>query len=381
VTNTEVMASDNKSATPLKVLHVVAPGDFGGLEQVVLQLAAGRSARGMPTEVFILVTEGSRTPTLVEMLNAAGVRATVRQFAHRAYREERKAIQTAAEEFGADVVHTHGYHPDVLVGTLARSMRTGRVSTAHGVTGGNFKNRIFEWLQRRAWRSFDVVVAVSGPLQAKLVRSGVPATVVALCPNAWSGTAALDRASARERLRLPPSGRYVGWVGRLSREKGADVMIRAMAHVSPEINLVMIGDGPEREVLKQLANELNVSSRVTWAGQVQGAGQCMAAFDAFALSSRTEGTPMVLFEAMAAGVPIVATAVGGVPDVVSTAEAILVRSEAPAELASGIDRLFKAAADAATRVEAARRRLDERYALAPWLGRYEEFYGRAAHAP
>ena len=381
MTNTEVMASDNKSATPLKVLHVVAPGDFGGLEQVVLQLAAGRSARGMPTEVFILVTEGSRTPTLVEMLNAAGVRATVRQFAHRAYREERKAIQTAAEEFGADVVHTHGYHPDVLVGTLARSMRTGRVSTAHGVTGGNFKNRIFEWLQRRAWRSFDVVVAVSGPLQAKLVRSGVPATVVALCPNAWSGTAALDRASARERLRLPPSGRYVGWVGRLSREKGADVMIRAMAHVSPEINLVMIGDGPEREVLKQLANELNVSSRVTWAGQVQGAGQCMAAFDAFALSSRTEGTPMVLFEAMAAGVPIVATAVGGVPDVVSTAEAILVRSEAPAELASGIDRLFKAAADAATRVEAARRRLDERYALAPWLGRYEEFYGRAAHAP
>ena len=378
MTNTEVMASDNKSATPPRVLHVVAPGDFGGLEQVVLQLAAGRSARGMPTEVFILVTEGSRTPTLVEMLNTAGVRATVRQFAHRAYREERKAVQAAAEAFGADVVHTHGYHPDVLAGTLARSMRAGRVSTAHGVTGGNLKNRIFEWLQRRAWRNFDVVVAVAGPLKDRLVRSGVPAAVVALCPNAWSGTAALDRASARERLRLPPSGRYIGWVGRLSREKGADVMVSAMAHLSPEIGLVMIGDGPEREALQQLATELNVASRITWAGQVQGAGQCMAAFDAFALSSRTEGTPMVLFEAMAARVPIVATAVGGVPDVVSAAEAILVKSESPEELAAAIEQLFSAAPAAAARAAAARRRLDERYALAPWLDRYEEFYARAS---
>ncbi len=360
------------------MLHVVAPGDFGGLEQVVLQLAAGRSARGMPTEVFILVTEGSRTPTLVEMLGAAGVHANVRQFAHRAYREERTAVQAAVEAFGADVVHTHGYHPDVLVGTLARAMRRGLVSTAHGVTGGNLKNRIFEWLQRRSWRSFDVVVAVSAPLQARLVRSGVPAAVVALCPNAWSGAAALDLASARERLQVPPSGKYVGWVGRLSREKGADVMVRAMAHASPEIGLVMIGDGPERDALKQLANELSVASRITWAGQVQGAGQCMAAFDAFALSSRTEGTPMVLFEAMAARVPIVATAVGGVPDVVTGAEAILVKSESPKELAGALDQIFSAAPAAAARAIAAQKRLDERYALGPWLDRYEEFYTSAS---
>jgi glycosyltransferase involved in cell wall biosynthesis len=360
------------------VLHVVAPGDFGGLEQVVLQLAAGRSARGKPTEVFILVTQGSRTPALVEMLNAAGVSVTVREFAHRAYREERRAVLAAAEAFGADVVHTHGYHPDVLAGTLARRIRRGLVSTAHGLTGGNLKNRIFEWLQRRAWRRFDVVVAVSGPLQAKLVRSGVPAAVVALCPNAWSGTAALDRAPARARLRLPPSGRYVGWVGRLSHEKGADVMVRALAHISSEIGLVMIGDGPERTALTQLANELRVESRITWAGQVQGAGQCMAAFDAFALSSRTEGTPMVLFEAMAARVPIVATAVGGVPDVVTAAEAILVKSESPEELAAAVERIFSAAPAAAARATAARTRLDERYALEPWLDRYEQFYAHAA---
>lgn len=381
MTNREArLSGEGESATPPRVLHVVAPGDFGGLEQVVLQLAAGRSARGLPTEVFILVTEGSRTPALVEMLSAAGVRATVREFAHRAYREERRAVLAAAETFGADVVHTHGYHPDVLVGTLARTMRCGRVSTAHGLTGGSVKNRVFEWLQRRAWRRFNVVVAVAGPLQRRLVRGGVPEAIVALCPNAWSGSAALDRASARARLHLRATGKFVGWVGRLSREKGADVMVRALAHISPEIGLVMIGDGPEREPLKQLANELNVASRITWAGQVQGAGQCMAAFDTFALSSRTEGTPMVLFEAMAAGVPIVATAVGGVPDVVSSSQAALVKSESPEELATAIEQVFVAAPAAAARASAARTHLDEHYALGPWLDRYEQFYMQASAA-
>ncbi|MGH7655245.1 MAG: glycosyltransferase [Gemmatimonadaceae bacterium] len=359
------------------MLHVVAPGDFGGLEQVVLQLAGGRTARGLPTEVFILVTEGSATPTLVEMLGRAGVPHRVANFAARAYSEERKAIQAAAETFRADVVHTHGYHTDVLSGAPARAAGSALVSTAHGVTGGDLKNRIFEWLQRRAWRTFDVVVAVSGPLQARLVRSGVPAAVVVLCPNAWSGAAALDRTSARARLQLAPAGRYVGWVGRLSREKGADVMVRALANISPDIGLVMIGAGPERKPLEQLAKELNVASRITWAGQVHGAGQFMAAFDAFALSSRTEGTPMVLFEAMAARVPIVATAVGGVPDVVTAAEAILVKSDSPEELAAAVGQLFSAAPAAATRVAAARARLDERYALGPWLDRYEEFYAKA----
>ena len=368
----------DKNATPLRVLHVVAPGDFGGLEQVVLQLAEGRTARALPTEVVVLIAQGSRTPTLLEMLGDAGVRTTVLPFPRRAYAEERKAIQAAAEAFRADVVHTHGYHPDVLARSPARAAGSALVSTAHGITGGDLKNRLFEWLQRRSWRRFDVVVAVSGPLQARLARSGVPESVLALCPNAWSGGAPLDRPSARERLHLAPTGRYVGWVGRLSREKGADVMVRALAHLSTDIGLVMIGDGPEHAALAQLANELGVASRILWAGQVLGAGKCMAAFDAFALSSRTEGTPMVLFEAMAAHVPIVATAVGGVPDVVSPAEAILVKSESPEELAAGLEQVFSAAPAAAVRAKTARARLDGRYALGPWLDRYEEFYERAA---
>ena len=344
----------------------------------MLQLTTGRAARGLPTAALALIAEGSDAPPIVDMLLGNGVQTTVLRTPHRAYRQERRAIRSAALAFGANVVHTHGYHCDVLAGDAAREAGSGLVSTAHGFTGGGVKNRIFEWLQRRAWRRFDVVVAVSGTLQSRLVQSGVPKATVELCPNAWSGTEPFDRAAARERLRLPLADKLIGWVGRLSGEKGADVMVRALAQLPVGIGAVFIGDGPQRAALVELANELGVSARITWAGRVPDAGRCMAAFDAFALSSRTEGTPMVLFEAMAARVPIVATAVGGVPDVVSQTEAILVKSEAPGELAAALGLVFSAAEPAAARANAARQRLDERYALHPWLDRYELFYDRAA---
>jgi len=344
----------------------------------VFQLAVGRANRGLPTEVLALEAEGSATPPLVEMLLRAGVPATVLRSAHRAYRKEQRGIRAAAAAFGAGVVHTHGYHPDVLAGRPARAAGCGLVSTAHGFTGVDTKNRLFEWLQRRAWRRFDVVVAVSRPLHERLVHSGVPSTVVELCPNAWSGTEPVDRAAARRRLGLPASGVLAGWVGRLSSEKGPDIMVRALAHLPSEAGAVMIGDGPQRAALTQLASELGVADRIHWAGAVPGAGLNMAAFDVFVLSSRTEGTPMVLFEAMAARVPIVATSVGGVPDVVSPAEAVLVEPDSPEALAAGIAGVLRDPAAANERAAAGRKRLTEQYSLERWLDRYEQLYARAS---
>jgi glycosyltransferase involved in cell wall biosynthesis len=361
------------------VLHILAPAAYGGLEQVVFQLATGRAARGLPTEVLALVADakGSAVSPLLDLLSQAGGRVTVLRSAYRSYGEEQRGIQAAVSAFGADVVHTHGYHPDVLARRPAREAGTGLISTAHGFTGGGLKNRAYEWLQRRAWRDFDVVAAVSRPLLDRLVRSGIPERIVELCPNAWSGNEPLDRASARDLLRIPYAQRVVGWVGRQAEAKGPDVMVRSLAHLPADLGLVMIGDGPARGALIELASELGVAARITWVGPMQGAGRCMAAFDVFSLSSRTEGTPMVLLEAMAARVPIVATSVGGVPDVVSPSEAVLVEPESPEALARGIDGVLRDPAEAARRTTAARQRVAERYSLAPWLDRYEEFYARA----
>jgi glycosyltransferase involved in cell wall biosynthesis len=123
-----------------------------------------------------------------------------------------------------------------------------------------------------------------------------------------------------------------------------------------------------------------VDARVHWAGARPAAGRLFAAFDAFVLSSRTEGTPMVLFEAIDAGVPVIATAVGGVPDVVGSEHAWLVPSEDPSALARAMVEALTDRATAARRSDEARRRLRDRFGLEPWLDAYDRIYREIARS-
>src|SRR5262249_1677032 len=134
------------------------------------------------------------------------------------------------------------------------------------------------------------------------------------------------------------------------------------------------GDGVEQRALQGRAADLGVSDRIRWHGVVPDAEQVYTAFDALVLSSRTEGTPVVLFEAIAAEVPVVATAVGGVPDVVSRQEALLVGAEHPAALAAAIRDVYEHPAAAARRARAARVRLERDFSVGPWLERYVDIY-------
>jgi glycosyltransferase involved in cell wall biosynthesis len=137
---------------------------------------------------------------------------------------------------------------------------------------------------------------------------------------------------------------------------------------------VFVGEGREASALKNQAGWLGLEGKVRWAGRVDGAAALLPAFDVFVLSSRTEGTPIVLLEAMAAGVPIVAAAVGGVPDVVTDREAVLVPADDPAALAAALQAVRNDPASALERAAAGRRRLEEEFAEGPWLTAYDALY-------
>lgn len=230
-------------------------------------------------------------------------------------------------------------------------------------------------------RRFDAVVAVSTPIAERLVRRGVPPERIRVVPNAFDGERPrLARAEARARLGLADDDFAVGWVGRMSAEKGPDVALDAAERLADAgVLLCMIGDGPDRALLERRAGTLEAGAgrvRVRWYGVVPEAGSLFAAFDAYLLSSRAEGTPIVLLEAMAAGVPIVATRVGGVSDMLEDGrEATLVPGGDLAALARGLALVRARPADARERADAARRRLELDFAVAPWLRRYEEIYG------
>jgi glycosyltransferase involved in cell wall biosynthesis len=344
------------------------------MESVVRILTAGLVDAGVDVHAHV-VTESEPPPDIVGHLSASGVSVHVTCVPGRRYDRERAETRRLCRELDVGVVHCHGYRADVVDAGVARAEGVPVVSTVHGFTGGGWKNAIYEWLQLRALRKMDRVVAVSAPLEDLLRRRGVPGEAIRVLANAYTPPEEpLARDEARERLDLPRSGAAVGWIGRMSPEKGPDVFVEAARRVGrDDVHWVMIGDGPERTGAEEAARPLGGRARFT--GLVPDAGRLVRAFDALVLSSRTEGTPMVALEAMAAGVPVVATAVGGVPDLLEGGAGVLVPPENPGELADAITSVVDLRdAERAGLVEAARHRLATRFGVAPWIEAHVELY-------
>lgn len=370
----------NTPNTPQHILHITAPAEFGGLESVVVSLCSGLARRGM-RQTVVSVTDVEQTDhPMTIALKQARVTVIPIVLPARAYLRESRMLERLVREQRPDVVHTHGYRSDVIGGRVARKAGVRSVATLHGFTARSLRGRVFEWLQLRALRRFDAVVGVSSGIAERARAAGVPADRLALIPNAWSGGgSAATREELRRSLGIRDSTFAVGWIGRLSQEKGCDVFIDALAHWKPAgVVASIIGDGRERAALEARASERGVSSLIQWHGALRDAGRLMRAFDAFVLSSRTEGVPMVLLEAMEAGTPVITTAVGGVPSVVDSTEAVLVPSESPAAIAMALERLRTSPDEARLRAENAARRLARQFAVDPWLDRYMELYARVA---
>jgi glycosyltransferase involved in cell wall biosynthesis len=379
VTGSAVTGLEHRAAP---VAHVLAPAVFGGLERVVASLAAGQAATGRPVTVMPILPPGGEDHPFPDGLDPA-VRVAVVRVPDRAYRAERRAVARLCGDLGIHVLHTHGARVDVVDSGAARAAGIPSVTTVHGFCGGDLKNRFYEWLQRRSFRSMDAVVAVSRKLAAELVASGVDARLIHTIPNGFDGTEApVSREEARRRLGLGAAEVCIGWVGRLSPEKGPDIMLDALGCLRDlPWRLSVVGQGRLRPRLEEQARRLGIDHRITWHGGVAGAPALYRAFDLFALSSRTEGTPMVLLEAMAAGVPVVATAVGGVPDVVDSRHALVVLPEQPRALADAIRAALVDRDAALARAAAAAARLEAEYGKDTWVAGYDRVYEAVLRGP
>jgi glycosyltransferase involved in cell wall biosynthesis len=153
-----------------------------------------------------------------------------------------------------------------------------------------------------------------------------------------------DRGRLRRELGIDASTRIVGTVCRLHRAKALDRLLAAFAAIHDAVapaRLIVVGDGPERAELERAAGRLGIASRVSWLGVRDDVAQIIRDFDVFAISSAWEGLPGTVFEAMAAGVPIVSTRVGGIGEVLRDGDnAVLVAAGSDGELAGGLVRVL-----------------------------------------
>jgi glycosyltransferase involved in cell wall biosynthesis len=313
----------------------------------------------------------------VQSLEESGVDVHPLRWHPRSYWNDWLRVCRLCRHLDPHVVHSHSVRTDVVAAKAAARSGFATMTTVHGASFQGGRSSVYEWLQKRSYRSFDAVIAVSQALRAQLVEEKLaPPDRVRLIANAcccWGE--ALPRREARSLLGLPPEAFVIGWAARMIPVKGGDVFLAALARLGvSSAHAALIGDGPSRAALELQARSLPMRDRVHFLGGRDHAGRLLSAFDLFVSSSRSEGMPIAIFEAVAAGVPIVASRVGGIPEMLGDREALLVPPEDPVALAAAIESAQKSYPDSRARAARAAEGVRERYAAEPWLDEYERTY-------
>lgn len=218
-----------------------------------------------------------------------------------------------------DVVHGHSSKGGAIARIAGRRLGAVTVYTPNAMVTmdpklGSRKRRIFGLIERRLGRLGDALIAVSEEERDHAIFLGVPKAKVVMIPNGISVPKFADRATARRALGLTEDEFCVGYVGRMVSQKAPEVLVRAFAEAfekEPSAKLALVGSGELTDLAQQTARDLGVFDRTIFLGEFD-ARAVFLGFDVFALSSRYEGHPFVLVEALFAGLPVVATRVSGV---------------------------------------------------------------------
>jgi len=348
---------------------------MGGLERVVIDLIKHLSRDRWDSSLYCLKEGGS----LVHELESVG--CTV----HELYKKDRIEyslfwrIAKLFRQENVQIVHCHNYGALFYGAIGSRLARTrGTVYTAHGVYSALRLGK----LRYARLVPVDRVIAVSADAREAALSAGPlrPGDVQTLPNGINTGLFAVDGnpEELKRELGVPEDVPVFGIVGRLSPEKQHDTLLKAMKLLATQVPgavLIVAGDGPIRPDLESLATELDITSNVFFLGERHDVPQLLQALDVFVLSSRSEGLSIALLEAMAGGLPIVATDVGGNSEVIVDGETgLLVPPGDPEALAQAMAAVATDRERTRSMGELGRKRVNEIYSLDAMVKQYEAVY-------
>ena len=305
----------------MRIAHVLSTLNLGGQERVALDLARGQKNAGHDLLVIGLDTADGPLRSEFDAAKIA-VRAVEKRPGGVDLGLSRRLLSTFAE-YDIELVHTHNPQPLFYAALPARLSGRGLVHTKHGVNPSRARRR---WIRRGLGHLVQGFVAVSEPT-AEIARAGRECWPGALevitngTELARFGADLAHREAIRDELGIPRDAFVVGTIGRVYPEKAHPFLIESIADDLGDLfHLVIVGPGPDLERVAEKVALLRRPDAVHLTGMRRDVPELLTAFDVFALSSRNEGLPLVLPEAMATELPVVATSVGGVPDVVAEGE-------------------------------------------------------------
>lgn len=335
--------------TKTEVLHLIDSGGLYGAERVVLTLLEDLKDSEFPGILGCIREKENGLPDIGREAENRGI--PVRYFTMKRGLNPFGVylISRFIRENHIRIVHSHGYKPNIFLGVIPKkNFKT--VSTVHGwakQTAG-LKVRAYEVLDSLALRKMDCVVAVSKGVQWDLLRRGLRKDKIKLIYNGINfsnNRPGFEPQEMREKYGIANNAPVIGTLGRLSAVKGHASLIKAMPSILEEIRdciLLIAGDGPLKADLERLVKELNLAQSVKLIGYMKNVGEFLSMIDLFLLPSLSEGLPISLLEAMAFGKPVVASAVGGIPEVITNQnEGELVSSADPKSTSIAVSRLLK----------------------------------------
>lgn len=303
----------------LKVLHIIGGGEFGGAERHILNLARGLDPAEVETGVLCLFAR-----PFAAMAQKAGVPTDVLPMRSKLDFHVLGKLKRAIVNYAPDIVHTHGVRANLLGRLAAAQAARPVVTTVHSLLAMDYPDpvsRLANSLTERLTRGMTChFITVSHELRQALIHQGVPAGRITAVHNGVD----LERFDPGRAVGAPLSGYarevpLVGIVARLHAVKGHRLFLQAAAKVlakKPEVRFLVVGGGPDEKALVKLARDLGIDAAVDFLGFVDDIPSLLARLNVLVVASRWEGFGLTAAEALALAVPVVATDVGGLPEII-----------------------------------------------------------------
>jgi len=373
----------------IKIAYVMTPITFGGSERVNLNFLTNVDRQKYDIHPILIIRPWENQTTFEkELIKCKFSYSKIPVAKHDGFDLWRHfrclfKLNSIVINNSFDLMHSHGYLSDIMVLLVAKLHKIPIVSTCHGFVFNDNKLKLYFKLDLLALNLFNSVIAVSTNIKQYLVSNKINESIVDVIPNAVDiqPSNIIDKSEIsllKDKYGIIEKDLILGYVGRISSEKGIKYLLDSVSllkNANLSVKLLIIGDGPDYDEMQKLVKENHITNEVIFLGFQENIFLWLNTMDLFVLPSLTEGTPLALLEAMSAGVPVVATRVGGVPDIIKDGiNGVLVTPGSKEAIAEAIIKLSSDKALISRIVNNAKDLIDNNYSITNWIVKIQAHY-------